>query len=323
VKTIKISRANFPNTSMLYWATFFEHVLKDRYNVVVDAENPDIVFYSNLYSCPEHLDTYTNTNAKSHVDYDSSVKKVFCSGEDFGDHLAVIEQGSDYFAIGPTPLVEHERYLRYQIHNTTAAWGLYSESLLVDTPYDWLLKKRNGEDVLNSKKHFCGVVQNSTVPYRVELFEKLTNYKFVRASGAWITNVPPEEATIHHASIDGEGYKSKVNFLNSCKFSIQVQSSYTRYFTHEKMIQAYAANTIPIFYGNDKILEDGFNPKSFINCHDFKSVDDVVEYVKEIDQNDSLFKEMIEEPVFIDNKLPYYFEHDYFNNFIERVLKDK
>lgn len=321
METIKIARANFPNTSMLYWGTFFQYVLSHRYNVVIDADQPDIVFYSNLMSNFEQLDSFTNKIARCQTSYGPSVKKIFCTGEDHGEPLNIINQGSDYFALGATPLFKHDRYLSYQIHNPTAAWGLYSESLLVDTPYEWLLKKRNGEEVLNSKKHFCGVVQNSTVPYRVELFEKLSNYKFVRASGAWITNVPSEEATIAHASIDGEGYKSKVNFLSSCKFSIQVQSSYTSYFTHEKMIQAYAANTIPIFYGNDKILLDGFNPKSFINCHDYNSIDDVVEYVKEIDQNDSLFKEIIEEPVFVDNKLPYYFEHDYLNNFIERVIK--
>jgi hypothetical protein len=322
MQTVKIARCNFPNTSMLYWATFFEYVLKDRYNVVIDADNPDLIFYSNLQSDIGGMDTFLNKPQRSHIDYDSSVKKVFCSGEMFESYLNVVNEGPEYYALGNSPLIEHEKYLRYPIHNTTAAWGLYSESLLVDTPYDWLLKKRNGEEILNSKKHFCGVVQNSTVPYRVELFEKLSNYKFVRASGGWLINVPEEEMTIRHVN-DGLSYRSKVNFLSSCKFSIQVQSSNTSYFTHEKMIQAYAANNIPIFFGNDKILEDGFNPKSFINCHDFNSIDDVVEYVKEIDKNDSLFKEMIEEPVFVDNKLPYYFEHDYFNNFIEKVLKDK
>lgn len=321
MNTIKISRANFPNTTMLYWGTYFKYILSKKFNVIIDADDPDIVFYSNMFVSTEHIDTFTGKNGKSHTDYSPKVKKIFCTGEDFSNYASVVNQGSEYCAIGTTAY-EHPRYLKLQLHNPTASWGLYDESKLVETPFDWLLQKRNGKDVLSKKTHFCGVVQNSTVPTRVELFEKLSAYKFVRASGGWITNVAPEEATIAYPRIDGEGYRSKVNFLNSCKFSIQVQSSNTSYFTHEKMIQAYAANTIPIFFGNDKILEDGFNPKSFINCHEYASIDEVVERVKMVDQNDELFTSMIEEPIFLNNQLPYYFDPEYLNSFIERVLND-
>lgn len=317
--TIKISRANFPNTTMLYWATYFQHILGYRYNVVIDVDTPDIVFYSNMFIDTASVDTFTGSLGRQHEDYGPKTKRIFCSGEDVSGHESIINYGPNYYAIGPGPLT-HSRYLRLQLHNTTAAWGLYDESKLVETPFDWLLQKRNGREVLSKKMHFCGVVQNSAVPTRVELFEKLTAYKFVRASGSWITNVPPEEATLMYPRIDGEGYRSKVNFLGSCKFSVQVQSSNTSYFTHEKMIQAYAANTIPIFFGNDKILEDGFNPKSFINCYEYASIDEVVERVKMVDQNDELFISMLEEPIFVNNQLPYYFDPEYLNSFIERVL---
>ena len=321
MKTIKISRANFPNTSMLYWATYFEYILSKKFNVVIDADDPDIVFFSNMFVSTDHIDTFTGKNGKTHTDYSSKTKKIFCTGEDFSNYESIISRGTDYYAIG-TSALDHPRYLRLQLHNPTASWGLYDESKLTETPFDWLTQKRSGKEILNKKTHFCGVVQNSTVPVRVELFEKLSAHRFVRASGGWLTNVPLEERTIAYPRTDGEGYRSKVEFLSTCKFSLQVQSSNTSHFTHEKMIQAYAANTVPIFFGNDKILEDGFNQKSFINCHDYTSIDEVVERIKIVDQNDELFASMIEEPVFLNNQLPYYFNPDYLNSFIERVLNE-
>lgn len=317
--TIRITRAHFPNESMLYWMTYFEYILSKKYNVVVDTENPDICFYSNEFFTEGNIDSYTKSPAKALDKYRPEVKKIYVSGEVTVDQASVLDIGDNYFAIGPTPF-NHNRYLRLNLHNTTAAWGLYYESNLFDTPFDWLLAGRNGDDILQSKKHFCGVVQNSVVAQRQELFDKLSAYKFVRASGAWITNVPSEEMTITHPRIDGEGYKSKVEFLRSCKFSMQIQTANLRYFTQEKMVHAFAAYTIPIFWGNDMILDDGFNPECFINCHDYSSMDEVVERVKDIDMDDALFKRIITAPYFVDNKLPYYYDEEYMLAFMDSVI---
>jgi hypothetical protein len=319
--TIKITRTNFPNQTMLYWMTYFTNILEKKYEVVIDNENPDLVFWTNVYSSSEQIDSYTNEFAKSHTDFPNA-KKIYCSCEITASHLSIVETGYDHYAIGPEPLV-HGRYLHLPIHNTTAAWGLYDESKLFDTPYDWLTEPRDGQKILDEKKHFCGVVQNSVIPLRVEYFNKLSNYKFVRASGQWITNVPPEEATITHPRIDGEGYLSKINFLNDCKFSLQIQSNVLPYLTVEKMIQAYAANTLPIYYGNELILEDGFNPKAFINCHDFNSVDDVVNEIMKIDSDDDLYIKMMSEPIFVGNKLPEYFNHDYVLGFLDKIINNQ
>ena len=315
--TIRITRSNFPNQSMVYWMNYFTNILEKKYNVVVDTKNPDIVFWTNIHFSTEQIDFFTNELATSHDQYPNA-KKIFCSCEMVPNHMELINLGEDYFVIGPEPIL-HPRYLYLPIHNTTAAWGLFDESKLFDNPYNWLTEHRDGEKILSEKKYFCGVVQNSTVPMREELFNKLSNYKFVRASGGWITNVPTEEQTIR-AINDGESYKSKVNFLSDCKFSMQIQSNVLRYLTVEKMIHAYAANTIPIYYGNDKVLLDGFNPKSFINCHDYNNIDEVVERIIEIDKNDNLFKEIVSEPIFLGNILPYYFNHDYILNFFEKVI---
>jgi hypothetical protein len=316
---IKITRTNFPNQSMLYWMTYITNILEQKYEVIIDTENPDLVFWTNIHFSTDQLDFYTGENGRCHTSYPNA-KKVYCSCEMTPNHGGILSQGNNHYAIGPEPIV-HERYLHLPIHNTTSAWGLYSESKLFDKPYNWLTELKDGEKILKEKKHFCGVVQNSTVPMRMELFNKLSEYKFVRASGGWITNVSPEEQTIRHIN-DGESYKSKINFLKDCKFSFQIQSNVLSYLTVEKMIHAYASNTIPIYFGNDKVLEDGFNPKSFINCHDYDSIDDIVNVIIKIDKDDELYKQMIAEPIFVNNELPKYFNHEYVFNFLEKIINN-
>ena len=66
-------------------------------------------------------------------------------------------------------------------------------------------------------------------------------------------------------------------------------------YTTEKLVHAMAAHTIPIYWGNPQVSED-FNPKSFINCHDYSSLEAVIERIIEVDQNESLYRHYLEEP---------------------------
>lgn len=318
--TLRFSRSHFPNSSMLYWATWFEHTLSKKYNVVIDSKNPDLVIFSNLSMQEDKIDAYTGDYAKPLSVYQGNpnIKKIYVSGECTVNHGEVVQHGDDYFAIGPLP-VEHPRHLQMNIHNVVTAWGLYFESQLFDDPYNWLTVPRDGQEILNMKKHFCGVVQNSVIPQRIELFEKLMKYKFVRASGNWITNVPPNEVAWRTGRIDGDDYKGKVLFLRDCKFSMQMQTVLLE-FTQEKMLHGFASNSIPIFWGNIRILEDGFNPESFINLHDFSSFDEAVQKIIEIDNDDEQYKRMVSAPYFVNNKLPEYYDPDYLIAFVENAV---
>jgi hypothetical protein len=59
-------------------------------------------------------------------------------------------------------------------------------------------------------------------------------------------------------------------------------------------------NSIPIYRGGSKICED-FNTKSFINFHDFKSEDDMIDYIIYLDQNDNEYMKVMEQPWFPNN----------------------
>ena len=95
----------------------------------------------------------------------------------------------------------------------------------------------------------------------------------------------------------------------------------TDYILQEKIYHAFFSGAIPIFFGNKHILEEGFNPESFINLHDFTDLNDFLSLVKEIDNNETLHRKYIESPIFVDNKLPDYYSFDYTLNFLEKIVE--
>ena len=204
-QVIKITRSNFPNQSMIYWMNYFINILEQKYEVIIDTENPDLVFWTNIHFSTNEIDLFTNQLATSHTQYPNA-KKIFCSCEMVPNHIPILDMGDDYYVIGPEPII-HERYLHLPIHNTTAAWGLYDESKLFDDPYDWLTKIRDGEKILSDKKYFCGVVQNSTVQMRVDLFNKLSEPNcfaitfLIPATSKTVLTAPP--AITPEPSIEG------------------------------------------------------------------------------------------------------------------------
>jgi len=120
---------------------------------------------------------------------------------------------------------------------------------------------------------------------------------------------------------DGLTYREKIQFFQKYKFNIAIHYTNTNYILQEKLYHAFFSGAIPIFYGNQYILEEGFNPDSFINLHDFSDLNDFLELVKKIDTDVNLYKKYIESPIFLDNKLPIYYDFDYTLNFLEKIVE--
>lgn len=160
--------------------------------------------------------------------------------------------------------------------------------------YDSLLRPRpEPATVLRQKTDFCAYVMSNTsnsAKEREQIFNLLSVYKKVNSGGLWKNNV-------------GGRVPDKFEFQSKHKFVIAFENcSYPGYLT-EKFAQAAAANAIPIYWG-DPDIETIINPKAFINCHNYDSLEEVVEAVQEIDQNDTLYQKMLAEPWFVNNEEP-------------------
>lgn len=89
--------------------------------------------------------------------------------------------------------------------------------------------------------------------------------------------------------------EDKLNYVSNFKFFIAFENwSYPGYVT-EKIIHPMIVNTIPIYWGFSKIGEE-FNPKSFLNLHDFLNEQPLIEEIVRINTGNSEYEKRLNEP---------------------------
>ena len=81
-------------------------------------------------------------------------------------------------------------------------------------------------------------------------------------------------------------------------------------------------NSIPIYWGNPRVGDD-WNTKSFINAYDFSNLSQLIEYIKEVDNNDDMYFKILSEPHFEQDILPFSFNHLNLLDFFESIFREK
>lgn len=199
-----------------------------------------------------------------HLKYDCI--RIFYTGECYTPNFNECD-----YAIAFDRLLFGDRYLRLPLYNIFQYKSEYVK-----------LKNRSvfTEADLKSKKGFCSFVVSNCFAddVRAVFYDKLSQYKKIASGGRFRNNI-------------GGAVADKKKFQSEYKFAIAFENtSYDGYCT-EKLMEAFAAGSVPIYWGDPGVVKD-FNPDSFINAHDFNSFDEVVERVKEIDNDDVLYLKM-------------------------------
>ncbi len=200
-----------------------------------------------------------------HVKY--NCVKIFFTGECVSPNFNLCD-----YALGFDQMSLDDRYLRLPLYQVFQ----YREDLKRAVA----LKNKSVD-----KKSFCSFVvsNDSGMSERKKMFELLNDYKPVASGGRYLNNV-------------GGPVKDKIEFQSQYKFCLCFENSSHPGYTTEKIVQAFASGSVPIYFGNPEIAKE-FNPKAFINCHDYDSLEDALERVIEIDTDDDLYKQMLNEPM--------------------------
>jgi len=137
---------------------------------------------------------------------------------------------------------------------------------------------------------FCGaVISNCTAEFRLKFIDKLNKYKTVDMGGKCWNNIKRRVG-------------NKTKFLRNYKFTIAMENSDGDGYVTEKIIQAFLAGNIPIYYG-DYLVEEFINPKTFILIKGEKDIVAKIEYIKKIDNDDKLYWEIMKEKPIINETL--------------------
>jgi len=175
----------------------------------------------------------------------------------------------------------------------------------------WILYgyDKNIQLVKKESEGFCCFVYSNNVKHRNAFCIKLSNYKKVYCGGGCINNV-------------GGKVKNKLKFQKKYKFCITYENSVQPGYTTEKILDAYKSNCIPIYYGSETIKDD-FNPETFINAHDFDNNDDLINYIKKVDTDESLYNSYMNKPIFSKMWLDIFngSEETYFKNIAQKIME--
>ena len=212
---------------------------------------------------------FTLTFGFKHLKYDCI--KIFYTGENVFPNFNICD-----YAIGPHDLKLEKRYLQLPIY-------LIKKGHFIKLPER---KKLNKED-LKIKKEFCNFIYSNKNgnPIRKEFFDELSKYKNIISAGKFLNNT-------------GYAIKNKTEIQKQCKFTIAFENEKYPGYSTEKIIDAFIARTIPIYWG-DETITDNINQKSFIYCNSSKDIPDVIRRIKQIDKNDDLWLKMANEPIFL------------------------
>lgn len=216
---------------------------------------------------PDYL--FFSVFGDSHLQYDCI--KIFYTGEnqvpDF--NLADYAIGFEYLSFG-------DRYMRLPNY------------YLYETDFRAMEGKTSfRHEDLESKAGFCSFVYSNgnSSPERWDMFDLLNSYKPVSSGGRYRNNI-------------GGPVKDKREFQQKHKFSIAFENCSHSGYSTEKLIQSFAAQTIPIYWG-DPTIGQTFNRGAFIDASEYSSFDDIVTKIKAIDSDENLYLQMMQTPALL------------------------
>ena len=232
---------------------FITNCLREKYEVEF-SDNPDYVFYS-------HFDKRCYQ-----VDYEDAVK-IFYTQENICPDFNFCD-----YAISYENLEYGDRHMQFPICFIEERYG-----------NDW--RRMEQKHVLEAEKasyvnrDFCSfVVSNGEGnPIRTEMFEKLCAYKKVNSGGRYLNNIGiPDEVP------------DKFEFNKKHKFSLCFENSAHPGYVTEKIVEGFAAQTIPIYWGASDVTKF-FNADSFIDVSKYETIEDAIAFIERVDQDDELY----------------------------------
>ena len=168
--------------------------------------------------------------------------------------------------------------------------------------------------MLKAKSGFCSFLtwyDDRTVRNRSEFFKKLHARKSVDSAGRALNNTGWRVPL---------GREPKLEYLRRYKFNINFENNDVPGWTTEKLTDALAANTVPIFWG-DITVKEQFNKEAFIDRRDFDSDEACIEYVLKVDADDELYLKYLSAPPFYNNTPNKEWDHSRVQDFCDKIFK--
>lgn len=156
---------------------------------------------------------------------------------------------------------------------------------------------------------FCCFMYKMHYEERVNFFHELSKYKKVDSIGPLLNNTG-FEAPFEHDKF--------ISIISQYKFIICFENTKIERYITEKILHAYYANIVPIYWGSEYV-DEFFNKDRIVLIEDYtpENVEKAIEQIKELDNNDELYLQTVNKPVFNEH-----FDPDEYFQSIQKALPD-
>jgi hypothetical protein len=148
-----------------------------------------------------------------------------------------------FFGCEYTPLIGHPRYCK-RVFGPATVYAFEGCA--------------NPKPIVAQKTEFCNFIYSSRVGHRERFFRALSRYKSIRAPGRSMNNCSDLVARS-----DSDWHAAKAAYLRKFKFTIAFENSRRAGYATEKLFDAFAANTVPIYWG-DPALDTIVNKEAVV-----------------------------------------------------------
>ena len=262
-KTIRIGYTDMSDEKGMFYFNYVKNMLTDTYDFIFEQEKPDYLMFS-FYGC-------THNDLK----YKNAIK------------IAIYEEGfipsftEEDYIFGLAHIFYLDRYFR--------------KATLIEYLQKYNLKNKDfrkaRQKALNGPKRekFCGAVLNNETNlnhFREKFVKELSKYKRVDSGGEIDNNL-------------GYNVTDKIQFFSSYKFSIAFEKNTADGYATDHILNSLLAGTVPIYYG-DYLIDEYINPETYILVRNDIDLLDKIEYIKQVDQDDNLYKSFLQKDVLLD-----------------------
>ena len=265
-KTIKIGYTDMSDEKGMFYFNYVKNMLTDTYEFVFEQENPDYLMFS-FYGCKHNDEKYKQ-----------AIK------------IAIYEEGfipsfnEEDYTFGLAHIFYLDRYFR--------------KATLIEYLQKYNLKNKDfrkaRQKALNGPKRekFCGAVLNNETSlnhFREKFVKELSKYKTVDSGGEIDNNL-------------GYIVTDKIKFFSSYKFSIAFEKNTADGYATDHILNSLLAGTVPIYYG-DYLIDEYINPDTYILVRNDIDLLDKIDFIKQVDQDDNLYKEFLKKDVLLDDDI--------------------
>lgn len=264
-----------------FWPDF-EYKKDLMYQILKESDK----FYPEISDSPDYI--VYSTFGKKHLSYNCI--RIFYAGEEQSPDFNICDYGMgfDYLDFG-------DRYFRLPL--------MYQPMYRKD--YERMMKR---EGISFADRKFCSFVYSNSEadPFRENFFDELSKYKQVDSGGRYRNNI-------------GGPVVNKYEFESKYKFSIAFENVKHPGYSTEKLMQAFAAGGVPIYWG-DPLINRVFNENAFINIMNFSNIKEGIELIKYLDTDDKAYQAMLSEPA-INSEWNLEIVQEKFRLFIENIFE--